>query len=148
MLSPVKHSRHVVQELFHCRWLSTGRNMLHISLYIKEGSKKSSTVLRWWQWLSGLTGVLEKLRHCVSETDLMSHKWSALRLDLFLPPGVSEFNPLKKLYLKIQFVPRSKHTPSVSSLLFIKLNAQLNCSKRMLKLTLKFTLKALLHVSV
>jgi hypothetical protein len=36
----------------------------------------------------------------------------------------------------------------LSSLLFIQLNAQLDCSKRMLKLTLKFTLKALLHVSV
>jgi len=36
----------------------------------------------------------------------------------------------------------------LSSLLFIELNAQLNCSNGMLKLTLKFTLKVLLHVSV
>jgi hypothetical protein len=36
----------------------------------------------------------------------------------------------------------------LSSPLFIQVNAQLNCSKRMLKLTLKFTLKSLLHVSV
>jgi hypothetical protein len=35
-----------------------------------------------------------------------------------------------------------------SSILFIQINAQLECSKRMLKLTLKFTLKVLPHVSV
>jgi hypothetical protein len=35
-----------------------------------------------------------------------------------------------------------------SSLLFIQLDAQLECLKRMLKFTLKFTSKGLLHVSV
>jgi len=36
----------------------------------------------------------------------------------------------------------------LSSLLFIQLNAQLDCSKELLKLTLKFILKVLLHISV
>jgi hypothetical protein len=41
----------------------------------------------------------------------------------------------------------SVHQDIIKSFIY-SLNAQLNCSKRMLKLTLKFTLKALLHVSV
>jgi hypothetical protein len=40
----------------------------------------------------GLTGVVKKFRHYICETDLMSYNCFALRLDLFLPPGVSEFN--------------------------------------------------------
>jgi hypothetical protein len=36
----------------------------------------------------------------------------------------------------------------LSSPSFTQFNAELNCSKRMLKLTLKFTVKALLHISV
>ena len=61
------------------------------------------------------------------------------------------FHWLSVLWIKLVTLPLRKAGLKVlgqSTLFIYPTNAQLDCSKGMLKFTLKFTLKVLLHVSV